>query len=200
MMRDLWDSIYTPYRCVLYKNTKYREKAPFLGEKNSVWVLTKKNMILLNCTPNFLLFPFFQLFSTKNAENYYFDQCLGLRSTQTLVEIYNILLSLTQSQTLFLALLAAELKAVCSDNNCIFLLCSLLLRIYFLVVWIKGKLSKSDQMRLLTGTSWEVLLPDDFRYLWCIAHLFLWKVFAMVPPKNLSLNWFKLVCFVRWKK
>ena len=143
--------------CIKTQNTE--KKLLFLGEKNSVWVLTKKNMILLNCTPNFLLFPFFQLFSTKNAENYYFDQCLGLRSTQTLVEIYNILLSLTQSQTLFLALLAAELKAVCSDNNCIFLLCSLLLRIYFLVVWIKGKLSKSDQMRLLTGTSWEGLLP-----------------------------------------
>ena len=104
--------------CIKTQNTE--KKLLFLGEKNSVWVLTKKNMILLNCTPNFLLFPFFQLFSTKNAENYYFDQCLGLRSTQTLVEIYNILLSLTQSQTLFLALLAAELKAVCSDNNCIY--------------------------------------------------------------------------------
>ena len=39
---------------------------------------------MLNFTPNLLLFCVFQLFSTKNAENDYFDQ-----RNQMLVEIYN---------------------------------------------------------------------------------------------------------------
>ena len=53
--------------------------AVFLGNKQStsVWVLTQKTSFLLNFTLNLLLFAFFfQLFSTKNAGNHYFDQHL----------------------------------------------------------------------------------------------------------------------------
>ena len=36
-----------------------------------------KNIFLLNFTKIYYLFAFLQLFSTKSAENDYFDQCFG---------------------------------------------------------------------------------------------------------------------------
>ena len=49
----------------------------FLGNKTLDQHLRANSKILFNFSPNLLLFALFQLFSTKNAENDYFDPRLG---------------------------------------------------------------------------------------------------------------------------
>ena len=51
-----------------------------IKHSTSVWMLTQKTRFFVQFYSNLLLFCVFQLFSTKNAENYYFDQCLGCTS------------------------------------------------------------------------------------------------------------------------
>ena len=88
---SVWPKVIMFYNFSWAKRSFLRKSWLFGGIKHwtSVWVLTQKNVFLLNFTTNLLLFLRFSAFLHKKHWKWLFWLGFGMRSTQTLVKIYN---------------------------------------------------------------------------------------------------------------
>ena len=85
------------------------------------WYLVKysKNVSLLTFIPNLLLFPFFQLLSTKNAENDFNDQHLGVQLPNAIRNIQKLCVFFSNLSNIYaiISVLITQCLAVGEHKN-----------------------------------------------------------------------------------